>query len=41
MKINLVGNLLQRKVKMNRRDGKRMNIWAIPGFFENILFAHL
>ena len=34
MKINLVRNLLQRKVQMNRKESKRMNIWFIPGFSE-------
>lgn len=41
MKINLVRNLLQSKVQMNRKESKRMNIWFIPGFSENNLFAHL
>lgn len=41
MKINLVRNLLQKKVKMDRRDSARMNIWFILGSFENNLFVHL
>lgn len=41
MKINLVRNLLQSKAQMNRKESKRMNIWFIPGFSENNLFAHL